>query len=206
MSVKRGRRGKAAEKKRAPRQKRRLTPHQVMTAWLALVAAGTGAWYAFAALPDANTIRNLENKLRRAETRLADNKALVADLNAQIADLSGQVAALQAEYAQFDPYLGALEPIDDYAATLAETLESAGLHLSHTDPPDAWQSVVGDYRRASFTMDVSGTYAAVTAGLEALEAKPGISVREVQIVKSGGDPDDPTLITRITLTAHVKAE
>lgn len=195
---------KETNQDKAPR-KRRITPRQLMTGWIAVVLAGTGAWYGLAAIPDANAIKQLESDLRRAESRLTENRERVAELEGEIAQLESLAAGLDAEYAAYGAHVGDLSKVAEYGEALAAALAEAGLEVTQAEAPKAWETTVGPYRTGTFTLDGAGTYAAVMTALDALEAQPGVSVRELQIVKSGGDPDDPLLVTRFTLDAHVKA-
>ena len=86
------RKKKNQNQEKAPR-KRRITPRQLMTGWIIVVLAGTGAWYAFAAMPDAKEIQQLESNLRRAESRLTDNRERVAELEAEVAELEAKLLA-----------------------------------------------------------------------------------------------------------------
>jgi len=195
---------KKKKQEQAPR-KRRITPRQLMTGWIVVVLAGTGAWYALAAIPDAKEIQQLESNLRRAESRLTENRERVAELETEIAELEVLTADLDAEYAAYEAHVGELVKAAEYGEALAAQLADAGLEVTQAQAPDAWETTVGSYRKASFALDANGTYAAVMAALEALEATPGVSVRELQIIKSGGDPNDPLLVTRFALDVHVKA-
>lgn len=195
---------KKQQKDQAPK-KRRVTPRQLMTGWIIAVATGTGAWYALSAMPGAQTIQQLQNDLRRAETRLEDNRERVAELETEIADLETQAAELEVEYAAFAPYVAELTAAAQYGENLAVALADAGLEVTEVEAPTGWEAGAGAYRTAQFTLDATGTYDAITTALTSLEEQPGISVRELQIVKNGGDPNDPNLITRLTLHAHAKA-
>lgn len=187
-------------------RKRRVTPRQLMTGWIAVVVVGTGAWYALAAMPDANTIKQLESNARRAETRLEENRERVAELQAEIDELTAQVSRLDAEYSAYSPYVGTLSAASDYGEALAATLTEAGLEVTQVEAPTGWTAHVAPYHSANFTLDATGTYEMVTTALRALEAQPGVSVRELQIVKNGGDPNDPILTARYALQAHVKSD
>jgi len=195
---------KKQQNEQAPR-KRRIAPRQLMTSWIIGALAATSAWYALAAIPDGKAIQQLENDVSRAETRLNDNRQRLNELEAEIVELEVQAAVLDKEYAAFNDYLGELDAIGKYGENLAAALVAAGLEVTQAEVPAAWTTIVGPYRTAQFTIDATGTYAAITSALDELEAQPGISLRELQIVKNGGDPDDPTLITRLTLRAQVKA-
>lgn len=195
---------KKTRKDQAPR-KRRITPRQLMSAWIVIVVAGTGAWYALAAMPDSNTIKQLQGDLRRTESRLTENRERVTQLEAEIHELEEQANQLDAEYGAYTSFVGELEPAADYGEALAAALSEAGLEVTQAEAPKTWETTVGPYRKATFTLDATGTYSTVMTALDALEARAGVSLRELQIAKSGGDPDDPLLITRFTLTAHVKA-
>lgn len=196
---------KAKKTKPARGNKRRLTPKQLLTGWITLILIGTGAWYALAALPASNEIHQLEATLSRAENRLHENRGRVTELEEEIRALEAQVTRLDAEYATYHQYVGALAPITQYSDELAGLLSGAELEVTHADTPDAWGVITGPYRTATFTFDATGTYDRITTALRALESTPGVTVRELQIIKSGGDPNDPLLITRFTLNAHVIA-
>lgn len=195
---------KNTRKDQAPR-KRRITPRQLMSAWIVVAIAGTGAWYALAALPDGNNIQQLQNDLRRTESRLTENRERVTELEAEIRELEESADQLDAEYGAYAGFVGELEATADYGEALTTVLAEAGLEVTQAEAPKTWEAIVGPYRKATFTLDATGTYSAAMTALNALEARAGVSLRELQIAKSGGDPDDPLLITRFTLTAHVKA-
>src|SRR5690606_6709746 len=139
---------------------------------------GTGAWYALAAMPDGKSIQQMQADLRRAESRLEENRVRVAELDEEISTLQTQADSLDDEYAAFDAYVGTLYAAAEYGETLSADLADVGLEVTQVQAPRGWDATVDPYRTATFTLDATGTYDAITAALTNLEAQAGVSVRE----------------------------
>lgn len=188
---------------KAERQKPRLTSRHLVTGWLALVLAGTGAWYAFLGMPDGKEIERLDGRQTRVEQDLEENRERVAQIEEQITGLEQELADAEASYTTFAPY------VREKAAGLADVLSArfatAGLEITNVTLPPRWTPTAPQHYIATFVFDASGTFETVLAAFADLEQEGvGFSLDELQIVKAGGDPGNPTLTTRFAVTTHAR--
>lgn len=193
-------------KEKVDKPKFRLTGRHLVTTWLVLILAGTGAWYVTLGMPNAKEIKRLESSQTRTERDLDENRERVAQIQEQIQGLEQELVGAEEAYAAFAPYVTEAVAPAEHIEHVSARLATSGLTITNTDtPPSRWTPTAPQHYTITYAIDASGTFASVLAALTAIEQEEaGLSIDELQVVKSGGDPNDPTLTARLAITAHAR--
>lgn len=177
-----------------------LSGRNIALAVVAVTLAAALLWWYYLYQPTQTRIAQLESDIARLDTEIMRGEAARANLPA----LQETVARLEQERLNFLAQLPRESEIAELIVQLQEAARRTGVVLEGLNRAGGVQSDITGVRPIDFTLSAGGTYAALMAFLQELEALQRFtSITQVGLSLVDDEAVDPELNSNVSFTAYV---